>query len=721
MKRFLTVLIALTLVLGLTMPALAETAMAGDLTEVTLAVKNVLDVPDTYTNFSSNYNDYIQKTWSLYWYGDDGSLDVTADENGKVLSAYAYTNRSGGGFFYGFDPYLPKNGDEAQAAAMKLLDKLMGEGEEARIESNRYSLASTGGYSYSGTILLNGLDSPVTFSLYLNEDLTLSTYYRSDSYMGYLGGVPGNTAETTRQDAAALLAGTVKTELYYVLDDSSQARLMYVPVGINTVVDALSGNVVDMDALYASFGGSGYGNGSMYAMSEAAYDSGSGRSAGLTEVELASIENYADVMDQDTLDELLRGIGILGLDEGFSLVNCYYTMDQETGDITASLRYTKTLTSDELYGYSADGYWRYQTWGYDMTISKGISLNAKTGELESVYTYYPLYETDEAASLDSKTLAAKADAFLAEYAAALYAESALCDLTGYNTDNGYTYVQQVNGYFYPGNSISVAVNAATGTVDSFSYVWDDEVSFAAAQGIVSQEAATEAYIDALSVTLGYIPWPEGVDYGNPIYEAYIDWGYTWVESLRLAWYYDGAEDVIGVDALTGEVKKTDSTDNIFSYDDLDGNAHADAIEALGAAGVGIDGGKFQPRAALTQRVAVKLLLQAEGYQVNDWDDETLGSEADYMGFISAEDWDPDAVMTRMDFIKAILRASKYAAAVEVDGIWSVSYSDAADAQEDLGYAALAQGLGLVTDKELRPNVTCTRAVAAQILYNFMSR
>ncbi len=201
---------------------------------------------------------------------------------------------------------------------------------------------------------------------------------------------------------------------------------------------------------------------------------------------------------------------------------------------------------------------------------------------------------------------------------------------------------------------------------------------------------------------------------------YSSWGYTWVESLRLAWYYEDRSEIEAVDAVTGELLRSEESELSYSYSDLAGCPQRAEIEALAEAGIGVAGGRFEPEAALTQRTAMILLEQADGSSnAADWSDEVLGENAAYQGFIPLEDWDPAAEMTRLDFIKAILNASRYGDAAELRGVWQTSLTDA-EALDDTetAYAALAEALGMVTEA-LRPDDVCTRAEAAEILAGFM--
>ena len=698
----------------------AEESMDTALADITLLVKNTLDISDDYTEFSGDYDDYLAGQWYLRWSKEERELSVTANAQGKVMELYTHTYTDSADNFYGFDPAFPAlSAGEAEAAAMEWLERLLGEGESARVDSYRVSLSGEDVYRFSGTVCLNGRPSPISFSLRLDGDKQITSFSRSDSYGGYVGEIPGADAAVSQETAAESLAAAAAMELYWVAEEGA-ASLRYVPEWPRTVVTADSGEPVDMEALYASFYGMAGGAVTMEAEAAEAPAAAMDNGRGLTEVELASIENYAGAMTGEELEALLRGMEALGLDEGFGLKKSDYSMDPETGDITASLRFTKTMTEQELYGYSAEQFREFQEWGDTLTINKYISLNAKTGELISVRTNYPLWELDESQSLGEETLDAQAEDFLAAAAPERFARTERCTLSAYA--DGRTWAQVEQGYFFPENRLTVSLNAATGCVDSYYCYWEDDVSFGSTD-ILSEQEAVDLYTEGMKLVLGYTAWPEELDESDPLLKSYIDWGYTWVESLCLAWYYEDRDEVQGLDAVSGELLRSVSGTRDYVYSDLAGCAQEEDILALASAGIGLSGGEFQPEAALDMRTAAILLHQAGGsLYAGDWNDETLGENAAYEGFFAREDWQPDGEMSRMDFIKAILNASRYAAAAELEGIWAAGFKDGKEiADEDLAYAALAQALGMTAEQELRPYDTCTRAEAAALLAGFMKR
>ncbi len=706
MKRIVSFAAALCLLLALSVPALAETPdMEAALTEAAAGVKQTLEIGDDYTDFSGSYNDGLRPGWYMYWTKEGEELSVTCDENGVITEVYRWINNTQRISSYGFDAHFPSvSKAEAEKTANYWLKRLMGEQERARIDAVSASLTTNGYYCFDGTILLNGLESPITFSIRIDGD-GLASYSRSDSYTGYVGGVPAAKTGVDKTAASDALAETVAMELYYVTDADGQARLRYVPVGAYTVVDALSGEAVDMDALYASFGATAStGRDGGYGMEMAAADTVAAGEYGLTEVELSAIANYKDVLTQETLDAALRALPGVGLD-GFTLSRCSYAMSGD--EITASLRYTVEMTEDRLFGFSQAAYEDYSSWNDTLTVTKYITMDAKTGELISLSTSYPIWDEARQTVDDGEG----ASLFLQSCAPEKLEECALCTLRGVGAGDGITFARVHDGYYFPENYLYVEISPDDGSVEEFRYVWDEEAAFADSRGIVDEAAAIAAYIDALDVTLGYAACPEDIDWSDPIALRYSDWGYTFVESLRLAYYYAGTENNAGVDALTGEPILTADGES-FVYDDLGGEGR-DRIEALAEAGIGFDGGSFEPERTITQKEAVMLLLQAEGYDVRGWEEEYLRSEAVWYGFIEAAAWSPEASVTGEELLHMMLGASAYGAAAELTGVWAAEYGDS-------GYAAVASALGMTSDG-MSLTEPCTRADAAKMLYSFMSR
>ena len=95
------------------------------------------------------------------------------------------------------------------------------------------------------------------------------------------------------------------------------------------------------------------------------------------------------------------------------------------------------------------------------------------------------------------------------------------------------------------------------------------------------------------------------------------------------------------------------------------------------------------------------------------------------GLLRREDRADGRVLTRTETVRCILDAVGYGPIARLEGIFRTKFTDDASIpRADYGYVALAQGLGVVsgdTAGRFRPNASATRAQAAVMLCNLMSR
>ena len=730
-KRALSLVLAAALTLALGVTAFAESeSLDSQLAQVTQQVKQTLGLnTDAYTEFyGDRYDQPGGPVWYLNWYADNANLSVNVT-GGVITSYYCYANRGSNGFFYGFNTAYPANSKpQAQAAAQAFLDKVLGENETAEFTYASASLGGSPSYYFNGTVQKYGLDTPISFHIAVNgSDLDVTSFNRSDDYNSYVS-LELDRSEGASIDAAgaqALLRGTVDFELIWVLGEDGEARLQYVPQVGNFVVNALSGELVDLNALYEEVAAGDY-NYSMTtaaeapAAEEAAMDAG-GR---LTEVEQTAIANLEDVLPVAQLDAALRAVEALGLSQDFSMTSNYQT-NQKTGEVTCSLRYSCLMDQDHTFGYDPAAIEEYQSWGGVAYYNKNIQVDARTGEIRSINAWAYVGKYASEGRLEDEAVLAAAASFLAECGT-----DAAKAMEVYNAEDGsFQFAQTEAGYFFPGNSVYVGVNPVTGTIERLSYSAPEaEVTFGPATGLISPEAALDAYLAASETVLGYVAWPVAITPDDPVLYAYADYGYSFVERLALVYTLDfGRSFVQGIDAVTGQVNAWDyDQDTVLSYSDLEGHYGREAIEALAQVGIGYSDEQFRPTDNITQRELAQLLLGAAyGGVVDGYDDESLKQEAAYYGFISAETWSPEAQVTRMDVLKAILNASEYGKAAALSGAYYCSFNDESGVQpQDYGYVSIGQALGVVhgtPEGYFNAYGPCTRQDAAIMVYNFLNR
>ena len=291
----------------------------------------------------------------------------------------------------------------------------------------------------------------------------------------------------------------------------------------------------------------------------------------------------------------------------------------------------------------------------------------------------------------------------------------------------FVYAQQVNGYFFPANSLTVRISARDGSVMGFDRSFDDTVTFDDPKGIVDEAAAVDGWLATYPVELAYLQVPVALDLLGEEVLPLRNAGYSYYEALkpgyalgdRDRWYY-------GVDAKSGQaVGQERSEEQVMTYDDLSGHWAAQALTELAQYNVGWYGGKALPDQALTQKDYVAFLASAEGYTFypENGDVEFLYAYAYRRGILTPEERSDDAVLTRSQAVKLLLDSLGYGRVARIPNIFRCDFADVESIPAaDMGYAALAQGLGVAGgDSEgnyaaARPATRCEGAV---MLWQYM--
>lgn len=721
-KRVLSALLAPMLLFTMAAPGIS--AESGDsaqrLAAVTAKVKNTLGL-DTqrYKDFNGQLTEgELAPTWRLSWSGEDGSLEIAATESGRILSFYRYSDDESRD---DAPLSLPKRDPErAKASAAAFLKKVLDSYESVDLEEaadQSVSLYQTR-YYFRGTVMLNGCPSPLSFSLAVRpSDYEVVQFRRDSLESGYLGSLPAASFRTSQSQAEPLLRSTLSMRLEYVLEDEgNKAVLRYLPNSIHDFyVDDASGALVDLTKLYEGLGES-YKNGGASMAPEASADASAGGS-GLTQAEQLGADKLKGTLNREALDKKARAVIQLGLDS-YTLASVSYReeeLEPDTPAIIAQLSYAKRVE--------------------DSTFRRIVTLDAKTGGLLRVYSSRP-QAPDEENKVSEDTARKTAEAFLSAQQKSRFAQcAAYTGDPGYQRENGrygtwsFQYARQEQGYFFPRDQFTVGIDAADGTVSSYSQSWSKNVRFDSARGVISQEQAVSAYYKTFQLMKGYVAVPQKLDLSDPEYAPLAEMGYRALNSLKLGWKLSATgESALGIDAKTGRpVLREERPNRVVTYSDLEGSRAKQAAEALAEYGIGYAGGRFRPEKQLTQLDLAALLASTQGLVIDpdnlaEGDADRVYRAAYGMGALRREDRKDSKVLSRLDVIRCLLDAGGYGPAARLQGIFRTDFSDAEDIPEELlGYAALAQALKIVDGGRLNPGQSATRADAALMLFAFMER
>lgn len=711
MQRILCILLSVLLLAGLCMPAMAAAETADARAQrVTLAVKETLDLDtEAYPDFRSEvYEQELGTVWSLNWSGAGASLSVEALEDGTVLSYWRGDNEE---IYYpnsrGALPTLPKlDVNAAKAAADAFLKRVLDEKTE-RVElgepvsAKRLNVTSA---QFHGTILLNGLPSPLSYSVTVRgADNAVTSFRRDAAAHSYLGTVPSPTPAVGADAAAATLRETLRLELIYVRD-GERAVLRYVPKDQQTrYVDAQTGKLVDpSDELYFT---------ADTASAEEAAPAAAKNARGLTEAELAGAAKLEGVLDKDALDKLLRAESAYKLD-GYTAASADYRLAKEGEEesVRCTLRYTRS-GEDEYNG------------------ARTFTVDARTGAVKSISSWSG-WDKERTPAVTADAAKRIAEDFFARW----FAHAGEFELR--ETDDsvaegapsyGFTFVRKVNGYFFPEDACAIRVDCMDGAVCGLSLSYDEALSFDGTEGVVSAETALDAWMATYDVVLAYRAQSKALDKGNAAEAKLIASGYTRFRTLLLTYGLEREGYVSGIDAKTGKPVMGEVWDSAIAYGDLSAHWAKAQIETLAEYGVGYAAESFRPNKALTQWELVALLASTQGMRVDpDTADaatrDSAYNTAFYLGALARTERDDERVLTRGELVRCLIDSAGCGSVARLRGIFTCSYADRdAIPADELGYAALAQGFGLVTNPRYESATGATRAVAAVMLCRLMAR
>lgn len=716
MKPMAAWILTAALAVGLVLPAgAAETGQDAQLSQVTQKVKETLELDTSgYDSFSGEcYDQRFVTQWSLRWEGDQGQLSIDALEDGTVVGYYLDREE---GTQTGLPAYPQGDSAQALAAAQDFLDKALTPGlETAVLEESQSQQLGRNEYRFNGGILFHGLPSPLTCTVEVDGESGLVTYfYRDISYGMYVGEVPDAKPAVGQDAAAQTLKGSLSLKLEYVLpeDGSGQAVLRYVPDSRDEYyVDAQTGALVNLTELERNMGNKGMGAGGS-GEDSAASESAPTANGSLSQAEQEGIQKLEGVLSSQSLDGQLRGEERYGL-SGYTLDWASYRLveDQEEGAerVLCTLRYLRP--------------------GEGASASRTFTVDARTGQVEELWSYLPWYKDSKAAVTQTQAQE-KAEEFLDSFCPDYAAGLALYE--GPEGESGsqyrFTFARQVNGSFFPEQFYQVNISAQDGSVCGLFYQYDPSVTFDSPDGIITPQQAQDAWMGTYTVTLGYLQVPEKLEAGDPQSQLYLQLGMESFYALKLGYGLEREADYsyLGVDGKTGQVVRQESgSESWLTYSDLSGHWAREAIEALAQYSVGYDGGTFAPGQAMTQFDLVALLFSVERYPLNpdtatQEERNTAYSAAYRMGALTPEERRDDAVLTRAQAVKLLLNAEGLKNAAQLTGIYTCTYTDrSAIPAGDLGYAALAEGIGMVQGTWAGDRAA-TRGEGAVMLHRLLS-
>ncbi len=685
-KRIINLSLIICLVLStISLPAFGADEDGKGLEQSITEVKNIITVPDDYSNFSSSSTERDTssgkiKVWRLDWKqkdGGDGSISASVGEDGFLYEYNKYSENETS------NSLAKVTKDNAQAVAEEFLKKAIPDyyGQLKIVDSN-LNISSTQDYDFVYQGFIN--EVPVNFG---NINIGVNKYTGEINY--YNGenldtkGIQYPSIDGVIEQAAAQKAYIEKIGVdlkYYSYYDYSQKKMKIFAgysMGGNgdNAIDAKTGQAVSL-----------YRENHLYNIKDSVSGANADNSIAvmnekLTEEETAEVNNVADLITKEKAESILR--------ETFDII----TSNMKVKNTSLNKR---TMDNKYIWNISFDG-----AYG---------EVDAKSGEIISMHCY----TGDNTKTINiSKTEGQNiAEDFLKKIASDKFSQTKYEDVKRSIFKIGvvqpektfsFNFMRQVNGIEFSSNSLQVEVDNASGKIAGYSNNWYDDISFPDVTKAMSKEAAFEKIKQLSNFTLQYAKLDKdkiGLVYNfKDINENYI---IDPVSGVRLD--------------FSGEVYKTNK---LPEYTDISGHWCEKAVKELLDNGYYLDGDKFNPDMSITQGDFLKYLYSTVKSSYNT--DDEFYDMLIKNGIIKNEKKSPNSPVTNADAAKFVIRYLGYDKIAVHSEIFNNPFNDTIE-EKNKGYAAICYSLNIIkgTNGKFDESHNISNAEAATIIYNLIS-
>lgn len=681
MKKLLSAIMVFTLIMSAVATTsavtFAGTTDSTQLTNAIAAVKKVIEIPETLSEFDYYYDEgndngsMIQLNWSDTEHSSN--VSATVSDKGIITSYYSYV------------PEFEAKGlakitkAQAEKTATDYLQKLMPS------TKGSYKLEDNLGNDY-------GQDYTFTYRLYINEipcDF-ISASIGINKYAGKLSNYNCNSdlkdlsiteyaskeKAITKEEAKKIYLSELGPELKYFADYNYSKKALklfaaFETDGSNRSIDASTGKIIKLYDNYVI-----YRNAKSKSAEKQDLATGNGATEiQYTEEELKEIERTQNLIDKNQADKIARNL---------------------MSSIGSQKLVSSTLRKD--WGPNQEYMW-YLNYEKDF-----VTLDAKSGTLIG---FNCSVDDNSKNDIGLEKAKAIAESFLGKVCAdkkpqLVWTNESIMD--NKYSDYNFVYTRQENGINFDDNSVYISVNKSNGTVISYSRTWYENVTFPKLDGAIEKQKAFDIAADLGNFGLIYKKDSDG----------------------KIALVYDFQKDgAYIIDAFKGV--RLDYRGEAYNdsesveYTDIAGNWAEKTIKELKNNGYYLEGDKFAPKAATKQIEFFKYLYSPEqNYYTNDEDfyKMLVGNK-----IITKEEINANANITRQEAAKYIARYLGVDKLAKESSVFKNMYTDKID-KSFLGYASAAYALGIMKgDSKGRFNGSniLTHSETAVVIYNILNK
>nr|WP_315019967.1 YcdB/YcdC domain-containing protein [uncultured Aminipila sp.] len=681
MKKLLSAIMVFTLI----MSAVATTAtvtFAGttdstQLTKAIAAVKKVIEIPETLSEFQYYYDEgndngsMMQLNWSDAEHSSNVSATVT--DKGMITSYYSYV------------PEFEAKGlakitkAQAEKIATGYLQKLIPNTTGSyKLEDN---LVNDYGQDYTFTYRLYVNDIPCDFvsaSIGINKYAGKLSSYNCNSEVKDLSitEYPSKEKTITKEEAKKIYLSELGPELKYFADYNYSKKTLklfaaYETDGSNRAIDANTGKIIKL-----------YND---YVIYRNAVDKGTGKQVLSTDSQAGEIE-----YSEEELKEIQRTQNLIDKTQA----------DKIARNMISSIGSQKLVSSAlrKDWGPNQEYMW-YLNYEKDF-----VTLDAKSGTLIGFNCSVDDNSKNDIGLEKAKTIA---ESFLDKVCVDKKQQLVWTNentIDNKYSDYNFVYTRQENGINFDDNSVFISVHKSNGTVISYSRTWYENVTFPKLNGAIEKEKAFDIAANLGNFGLVYTKDTDG----------------------KVALVYDFQKDgTYIIDAFKGvrvdyRGEAYNDSDSA-SYTDIAGNWAEKTIKELKNNGYYLKGDKFAPKAATTQIEFFRYLYSPEQNYYTD-DDEFYKMLVNN-DLITKEEINANAEITRQEAAKYIARYLGVDKLAKESSVFKNMYTDKVD-KAYLGYASAVYALGIMKgDSKGRFNGsnTLSHSETAVVIYNILNK
>lgn len=680
MKKLLCAIMVFTLIMS-SLAATSVVTFAGttdstQLTNAIAAVKKVIEIPESLSEFDYYYDE------------NDNSGMVHLNWSDKDRSSYASAAVSEKGMITSYYSYVP----EFEAKGLAKMTRTQAE-KIATAYLQKLAPNTIGSYKLEDNQVNDyGLDYTFTYRLYVNDipcDF-ISASIGINKYAGKLSNYncsaelkdlsitdyPSKEKVIAKEDAKKSYLSELGPELKYFADYNYTKKTLklfaaYETDGSNRAIDANTGKIIKLYHDYVI-----YRNATDKGVENQVLSKDS-KAAGIeySEEELKEIQRTQNLMDKDQADKTARNL---------------------IGTIGSQKLQSSSLRED--WGPNQEYLWYLS---YEKNF---VTLDAKNGTLIDFNCSIDNNSKNDIGLEKAKTIAENyLDKVCPDKKKQLIWTNENTIETQYG-DYNFIYARQENGITFDDNSVYVSVNKANGTVVSYSRNWYENVTFPKIEGAIEKQKAFDIADNLGNFGLIYKKDLDGkvvlvYDFqkeGNYIIDAF--------KGVRLDY--------------RGELYK-DSSET--EYTDITGNWAEKIIKELKNNGYYLEGDKFAPKAATTQIEFFKYLYSPEQNYYTD--DEEFYKMLIDNDIITKAEINANAKITRQEAAKYITRYLGVDKLAKESSVFKNMYTDKVD-NAYLGYASAVYALGIMKgDSKGRFNGgnTLSHSETAVVIYNLLNK